>query len=81
MPCDDTGYSKDRAMNPAEQWNSFTRHHTVLEKETEMLRAWCEWAKSAMADVRKMFPAIALREGEPQFPGVTPPWRPKPIGS
>ncbi len=75
MPCNScSNHSEPRGMDPVEQWKSFSRHHTVLEVETEKLREICKRQAETLKMVQKMFPGMHL--GDPlTVPPQTPEWK------
>ncbi len=73
MPCTCEGYSEMRGMDVPELWKSFSRHHLVLEKETEVLRERCEFLEKEIRSIRKIFPTMIIPEGPKKLP-ETPDW-------
>jgi hypothetical protein len=59
-------------MDPSEAWKSLSRHHRVLEIETEALRDWVRKTLVRIDDLQKLFPS--LKVVLPEVPSMTPPW-------
>jgi hypothetical protein len=73
MPCIDDDYSQPRGMDPAETWKSFSRHHRVLELETEAWRVWGKATIEKLDELKRLFPGVDLTG--PPMPMETPRWK------